>query len=60
LIREKCLSRVKDQSIICLHDGGERSGGAKGAPEKVLQALPGVIRELKMAGYRFVLPGENK
>ncbi|MEG2452539.1 MAG: polysaccharide deacetylase family protein [Clostridium sp.] len=60
LIREKCLSRVKDQSIICLHDGGERSGGAKGAPEKVLQALPSVIRELKMAGYRFVLPGENK
>lgn len=57
-IRKKCLTRVKDQSVICLHDGGERSGGAKGAPEKTLEALRYVISALKEAGYRFILPGE--
>lgn len=57
-IRTKCLSRVRSQSVICLHDGGEKSGGAKGAPEKTLEALKYVIPALKRAGYRFILPGE--
>lgn len=56
-IRKKCLSRVSDGSIICLHDGGKNSGGAPGAPGKTLEALTYIIPELKEAGYRFILPG---
>lgn len=58
-IRRKCFRRVKDGSIICLHDGGRRSGGAPGAPEKTLAALRYVIPALKEAGYRFILPAEG-
>lgn len=57
-IRKKCLSRVKDGSILCLHDGGRRTGGAPGAPEKTLEALTYVIPALKEAGCRFILPSE--
>lgn len=57
-IRRKCLARVKDGSILCLHDGGRRTGGAPGAPEKTLEALTYVIPALKAAGYRFILPSE--
>ncbi|WP_252198079.1 polysaccharide deacetylase family protein [Clostridium sp. MCC353] len=55
-IYRKCMERVKDQSVICLHDGGENSGGAAGAPLKTLEALKRIIPELKEEGYRFVLP----
>ena len=55
-IHKKCMERVKDQSVICLHDGGENSGGAAGAPLKTLEALKRIIPELKEEGYRFVLP----
>lgn len=55
-IYKKCMKRVKDQSVICLHDGGENSGGAAGAPLKTLEALKRIIPELKEEGYRFVLP----
>lgn len=58
-IRKKCLSRVSDGSIICLHDGGKNSGGAPGAPQKTLEALAYIIPALKQAGYRFILPGEG-
>ena len=55
-IYDKCMERVKDQSIICLHDGGEKSGGAPGAPAKTLEALKLVIPALKEEGYSFILP----
>ena len=46
--------KVKDQSIICLHDGGENSGGAKNAPVKTIEALEWAIPKLKGEGYRFI------
>lgn len=58
-IYEKAAARVKEQSIICLHDGGERSGGAKGAPAKTIKALEALIPELLMEGYRFILPDQG-
>lgn len=55
-IYDRCMERVKDQSVICLHDGGENSGGAKGAPVRTLEALKLIIPRLKEEGYRFILP----
>lgn len=57
-IAGKCLRRTKSGSILCLHDGGRRSGGAPGAPERMIQALETVIPALKAGGYRFILPDE--
>lgn len=54
-ISEKLRSRVFDGSIICLHDAGENTGGAKGAPLKTIEALSIVIPELKDLGYKFCL-----
>lgn len=53
-ICQKIRTRVREGSIICLHDAGENSGGAKDAPLKTIQALSIVIPELKRKGYRFV------
>lgn len=55
-IRRKLLDRTGPTSIICLHDAGENSGGAKGAPQKTIEALKIAIPELKAKGYNFVLP----
>lgn len=59
-IAEKCLRRTKSGSIICLHDGGRRSGGAPGAPQRTIRALETVIPALKARGYTFILPAEAK
>lgn len=53
-IVQKLRSRVNEGDIICLHDAGERSGGAPGGPEKTLAALRQVIPEFLKAGYTFV------
>lgn len=55
-IIKKLLARTKEHSIICLHDAGEHSGGAKGAPLRTIEALKTVIPILKQKGYRFVTP----
>ncbi len=39
IIINKLMSRTKENSIICLHDAGENSGGAVGAPERTIEAL---------------------
>lgn len=58
-IKEKCLSRMRSGSIICLHDGGKKTGGAPGAPKRTIQALETVIPALKARGYQFILPDED-
>ena len=54
LICEKLLKRVKPGSIICLHDAGENSGGAKDAPLRTTEALRKAIPALRAKGCRFV------
>jgi len=55
-IAAKLISRTKHNSIICLHDAGENSGGAKNAPLKTIEALNIAIPLLKEKGYQFVTP----
>ena len=55
-IIKKLLERTREHSIICLHDAGENSGGAKDAPLNTIEALKTVIPILKQKGYRFVTP----
>ncbi|MFD3155700.1 polysaccharide deacetylase family protein [Haloimpatiens sp. FM7330] len=49
IIENKLLKRVKEGSIICLHD----SNGAEKAPERTIQALKNVLPILKEQ-YKFV------
>lgn len=51
-----CCQRVGRHGILCLHDAGEYSGGASGAPEKMLEALKGLLPEWLDRGYQFVVP----
>lgn len=46
--------KVFDGAVICLHDGGEKTGGAKGAPYNTIKALRIIIPKLKKDGYEFV------
>ena len=54
MIGDQIESRVFDGAIICLHDGCEKYGGAKGAPYHTIDALKSVIPRLKEEGYEFV------
>ncbi|MCR4962558.1 MAG: polysaccharide deacetylase family protein [Firmicutes bacterium] len=55
-ILDKLCRRCRPGSLICLHDSGEGSGGAPGAPQRTLAALRRFIPQMQEAGYRFVLP----
>ena len=55
-IYEKLIKRTSNNSIICLHDAGENSGGSKGAPLNTIEALKLAIPTLKEKGYKFILP----
>jgi len=54
MIANKIMKSVFDGAIICLHDGGENYGGAKGAPFHTIDALKMVIPKLKEEGYEFI------
>jgi peptidoglycan/xylan/chitin deacetylase (PgdA/CDA1 family) len=56
VIVERLKKRIKGNSIICLHDAGENSGGAEGAPRRMIEALKIALPELKASGFRFVTP----
>ncbi|UWD50063.1 polysaccharide deacetylase family protein [Clostridioides difficile] len=56
IIVNKLIDRTKENSIICLHDAGENSGGAVGAPERTIEALKIAIPKLKASGFKFVTP----
>ncbi len=53
-ISSKIVKRVGCNSIICLHDAGENSGGAKGAPRNTIEALKTAIPKLKEEGYEII------
>lgn len=53
LIAKRLLERTTNKSIICLHDAGENSGGAIGAPENTIEGLKIAIPKLKKKGYKF-------
>ncbi len=55
-ISSKLLLRTDENSIICLHDAGENSGGALDAPLKTAEALSTVLGKLKQEGYKFITP----
>lgn len=49
-IKRKLIKKIKDGSIICLHDGRGRDE----APSRTIEALEGVIPLLKEKGYKFI------
>lgn len=53
-IAKKLKKRVFDGAVICLHDAGEDTGGAPGAPLKTIEALIYIIPWLKSQGYQFL------
>lgn len=54
IISAKLKDRVFDGAVICLHDAGEDTGGAKGAPRRTIDALIHTIPWLKAQGYQFL------
>jgi peptidoglycan/xylan/chitin deacetylase (PgdA/CDA1 family) len=58
-ILQRLLSRAKNGSVICLHDSGEGSGGAAGAPLETIEALSAFLPIMLQSGYQFILPDED-
>lgn len=54
LISAKLKDRIFDGAVICLHDAGEDTGGAKGAPLRTIDALIHTIPWIKAQGYQFI------
>jgi peptidoglycan/xylan/chitin deacetylase (PgdA/CDA1 family) len=54
MIADRIEKKVFDGAVICLHDGCEKYGGAKGAPNHTIDALSFVLPKLKKDGYEFV------
>ncbi len=59
-IYEKLMKRTGKRSIICLHDAGENSGGAKDAPLNTIAGLEKALPKLLEKGYKFILPEYNQ
>ncbi|MEG1996999.1 MAG: polysaccharide deacetylase family protein [Clostridiales bacterium] len=59
IILSRLRSRCHPGSLICLHDCGVGTGGAPGAPGRMIAALETFIPEMMNKGYRFVLPNEE-
>lgn len=55
-ILEKLRTQVEPGSIICLHDAGKQSGGAKGAAKKMIAALTFLLPIWKKQGIRLIVP----
>ena len=49
-IRKKLLDSTGPTSIICLHDAGENSGGAVGAPKKYNRGFKASYTRIKGQG----------
>jgi hypothetical protein len=56
LILGRLFLKMKNNSIICLHDSSEGIGAAKNAPEQTIKALQTFIPSMIKEGYHFVLP----
>ena len=48
--------RIKNGSIIILHDCSGPVGSSSSAPQAVINALPLIIKDIKQQGYRFGKP----
>ncbi len=48
------LDRIRDGSIVLLHDSGDTFGADRDAPGYMLRALEEVIDELEERGYRYL------
>lgn len=57
-VSAKLKERVFDGAVICLHDAGEDTRGAKGAPLRTIEALIHTIPWLKSQGYQFLTMDE--
>lgn len=53
-IAAKIEKRIFDGAILCLHDGCEKYGGAKGVTLKTIEALKLVLPKLKTEGWQFL------
>jgi peptidoglycan/xylan/chitin deacetylase (PgdA/CDA1 family) len=54
MIAKQLENRAFDGAVICLHDGCEKYGGAKGAPQHTIDALKSVLPKLGEMGYEFI------
>jgi len=50
-ISDKVRKKIAGGSILIFHDSDTVPGAASGSPEKMLQALPGILKEIKERGY---------
>lgn len=54
-IKEKVKRRIRDGSILVLHDSDTEFGAAQGSTKEMIAALPGIIEILNNQGYQAVL-----
>lgn len=54
MITETIERKAFDGAVICLHDGCEKYGGAKGAPFHTIDALKTALPRMKGRGYQFI------
>ncbi|GBF34485.1 N-acetylglucosamine deacetylase [Desulfocucumis palustris] len=47
------LRRVKEGAILVFHDSDTVPGAAPGAPEKMLDSLPGIINQIQLKGLQI-------
>ncbi|GMA60268.1 polysaccharide deacetylase family protein [Alicyclobacillus fastidiosus] len=50
----RIVGKLQNQSVIVLHDSDHTFGAERGAPERVVQAIPGISDAVKSRGLRFV------
>lgn len=55
LIAKRLLDRTKPNSIICLHDAGEKTGGDIDAPLNTIEGLRIALPEMKKRGIEFTI-----
>ncbi|MCI8631730.1 MAG: hypothetical protein HFG67_05565, partial [Firmicutes bacterium] len=53
-LKYKLFTRTINGGLICLHDSGEGTGGAPGAPARMIEALAEYIDSRKSCGYEFI------
>ncbi len=57
-ISSRLKTQVFDGAVICLHDAGEDTGGAAGAPRRTIDTLIHTIPWMKAQGYQFLTMDE--
>ncbi len=57
-ILKRLFKRVRNGSVICLHDSGCGKGAAPGAPEHTVKAVAEFVPRMLGRGFQFVLPAD--